>query len=152
METLLKRCDSELYKILVTEHEVPAQVFLLRWVRLLFLREFALADTIELWSHIFQDGFLSMNLVSGSMSDESGTVVLSGVDGVPCFLVKDTVVKASDSNGSFENFFSLGDYFAIAMMVFRIEFWFFKIVFSARCFVGHFSVELAIHQVVFRLS
>ncbi|CAD7924521.1 unnamed protein product [Amoebophrya sp. A25] len=59
METLLKKAEPELHRLLVETYCVPAQVFLLRWIRLLFCREFSVEDSLDLWAEIFQDSFLN---------------------------------------------------------------------------------------------
>ncbi|CAD7929225.1 unnamed protein product [Amoebophrya sp. A120] len=59
MEVLLKKVEPELHRLLVDTYAVPAQVFLLRWVRLLFCREFSVESTLDLWAEMFQDAFLN---------------------------------------------------------------------------------------------
>jgi len=56
MSDLLQKHDKELYRWLETKHQVP-QVFLLRWIRLLFCREFSLEQSLEIWTAIFDDAF-----------------------------------------------------------------------------------------------
>jgi hypothetical protein len=52
--TILKKLDSQLHSFLVNKGVEP-QIFMLRWLRLLFCREFSLDDTLALWTHIFVD-------------------------------------------------------------------------------------------------
>lgn len=52
--TILKKLDSDLHSFLV-RNGVEPQIFMLRWLRLLFCREFSLDDTLALWTHIFVD-------------------------------------------------------------------------------------------------
>ncbi|CAK0856589.1 unnamed protein product [Prorocentrum cordatum] len=51
---VLKQVDVQLHAYLV-EKGVEPQIFLLRWIRLLFCREFHVADTVALWTMIFAD-------------------------------------------------------------------------------------------------
>lgn len=53
-DTLLKIADHVLYDRL-RSLEIEPQVYLLRWLRLLFSREFGLEDTVFLWDAIFVD-------------------------------------------------------------------------------------------------
>jgi len=55
-EKQLKKSDRALQSHLV-ENDVAPQLFLLRWLRLLFAREFQLQDTVVLWSHLFADAY-----------------------------------------------------------------------------------------------
>mmetsp|Transcript_11203 Transcript_11203/g.19658 ORF Transcript_11203/g.19658 Transcript_11203/m.19658 type:complete len:681 (-) Transcript_11203:142-2184(-) len=52
--TLLKKLDIKLHTFLVDQGIEP-QIFMLRWLRLLFCREFHIDDTIPLWTLIFAD-------------------------------------------------------------------------------------------------
>lgn len=51
-ETILKTIDNDLYTIFV-EHGIEPQIFLIRWVRLLFSREFTFNRVLQLWDCIF---------------------------------------------------------------------------------------------------
>lgn len=52
--TLLKKLDVKLHSFLCDQGIEP-QIFMLRWLRLLFCREFHIDDTIPLWTLIFAD-------------------------------------------------------------------------------------------------
>jgi TBC1 domain family protein 5 len=52
---LIKRELPEIHKHLASIVEVSASLFLLRWTRLLFAREFHIEDVIKLWDIIFAD-------------------------------------------------------------------------------------------------
>ncbi|KAL5273000.1 TBC1D5 family protein [Megaselia abdita] len=54
-DNILKKEDQELYQFLM-KMEIPLQIFGIRWLRLLFGREFALMDLLVLWDAIFADG------------------------------------------------------------------------------------------------
>ncbi len=54
-EALLRRADPQLYAAL-TEKEVQPQLYLLRWLRLLFGREFHLSDSMLVWDALFAYG------------------------------------------------------------------------------------------------
>ncbi|EDL83026.1 similar to TBC1 domain family, member 5 (predicted) [Rattus norvegicus] len=58
---LLKKHDTELYMHL-NRLEIPPQIYGLRWVRLLFGREFPLQDLLVVWDALFADG-LHLSLV-----------------------------------------------------------------------------------------
>jgi len=53
-DTLVKTLDGDVHEHL-RRQEIEPQVFLLRWLRLLFCREFRLDDTMLLWDAIFSD-------------------------------------------------------------------------------------------------
>jgi len=55
-DVLLRTCDAQVHRCL-EQNSVPPQIFLLRWLRLLFCREFHLEDTLLLWDHLFIDAF-----------------------------------------------------------------------------------------------
>mmetsp|Transcript_66237 Transcript_66237/g.215537 ORF Transcript_66237/g.215537 Transcript_66237/m.215537 type:complete len:600 (-) Transcript_66237:85-1884(-) len=55
-DTVVKRSDLALHKHLL-KLEIEPQVFLLRWLRLLFCREFSLEDTLLLWDGFFADAY-----------------------------------------------------------------------------------------------
>ncbi|KEP62661.1 UNVERIFIED_CONTAM: TBC domain-containing protein [Hammondia hammondi] len=81
--SLLRKSDTALYDHLV-EMDVQPQLFLLRWLRLLFSREFHVQDTIFIWDAIFADAYLrngiaplSSNSNSSVNSTPSSTSVLS---------------------------------------------------------------------------
>ena len=54
-DTLLRRADPQLHGVLA-EKEVQPQLYLLRWLRLLFGREFHLADSMVVWDALFAYG------------------------------------------------------------------------------------------------
>lgn len=56
-ENVVQRFDSQIYHYL-QNHEIEPQLFLLRWIRLLFTREFHIDDTIKLWDYLIADGVL----------------------------------------------------------------------------------------------
>ncbi|XP_023369469.1 TBC1 domain family member 5 isoform X3 [Otolemur garnettii] len=60
-DNLLKKHDIELYMHL-NRLEIAPQIYGLRWVRLLFGREFPLQDLLVVWDALFADG-LSLSLV-----------------------------------------------------------------------------------------
>ncbi|PFH36908.1 TBC domain-containing protein [Besnoitia besnoiti] len=64
---LLRKTDSALYEHLV-EMDVQPQLFLLRWLRLLFSREFHVQDTILIWDAVFADAYLQNGATSSSAS------------------------------------------------------------------------------------
>ncbi|KAF0973034.1 hypothetical protein FDP41_008698 [Naegleria fowleri] len=69
---LLEKKDPELHRHL-TKMCIEPQIYLIRWVRLLFGREFHIDDAIILWDAIFSDcgGFRSESLMSPSDIDLS---------------------------------------------------------------------------------
>ena len=54
-EVYLRQADPELAEHL-TAIEIPPQVFLIRWIRLLFNREFSMDDVLDLWDKLFAEG------------------------------------------------------------------------------------------------
>ncbi|KAG2378606.1 hypothetical protein C9374_008245 [Naegleria lovaniensis] len=70
--TLLEKKDPDLHRHL-TKMCIEPQIYLIRWVRLLFGREFHIDDAIILWDAIFSDcgGFRSESLISASDIDLS---------------------------------------------------------------------------------
>ncbi|ELU02125.1 hypothetical protein CAPTEDRAFT_172782, partial [Capitella teleta] len=58
---LLRRVDNELYSHLITM-DIPPQIYGIRWVRLMFGREFPMQDLLMVWDAIFADG-VSFDLV-----------------------------------------------------------------------------------------
>ncbi|SOV19946.1 GTPase-activating protein, putative [Plasmodium sp. gorilla clade G2] len=54
---LLKNSDKLLYNHLISLSIEP-QIFLLRWIRLFYCREFPIDDTVILWDNIFADSYL----------------------------------------------------------------------------------------------
>jgi len=52
--TILKKLDGPLHSFLINKGVEP-QIFMLRWLRLMFCREFSVDDTLVLWTHIFVD-------------------------------------------------------------------------------------------------
>jgi len=57
-EGLLKRTDRQLYRHLV-DNDVQPTLYLLRWIRLLFAREFHIDDVMTIWDHLFATSKLS---------------------------------------------------------------------------------------------
>jgi hypothetical protein len=69
--------DYELYRHLHLMRVEP-QLFGLRWLRLLFSREFPIQDVLQLWDHIFREGFELVEWIAVAMlhhirQDCSGT-------------------------------------------------------------------------------
>lgn len=60
-DVLLKKIDAPVYRVLESNGVAP-QIFLLRWLRLLFCREFHLEDTLLLWDGLFADMFRTPGL------------------------------------------------------------------------------------------
>lgn len=54
-EQILKRFDDDLYNHLF-ELKIEPQIYGIRWLRLLFGREFAFEDLLVVWDSIFADG------------------------------------------------------------------------------------------------
>lgn len=52
-DVLLKHVDAAFSFQLTHEHEVHSVVYLVRWLRLLFLREFTLTQALSVWDVIF---------------------------------------------------------------------------------------------------
>lgn len=100
-DTLLKTMDKDLYTHLVS-NEIEPQIFLLRWMRLLFCREFKLEDTLILWDAIFADA------KKGGSSQCSLTYPSFGTDAVAESVYKESV-QAAES-------LPLVDYIAVAML------------------------------------
>ncbi|CAI7722149.1 GTPase-activating protein, putative [Plasmodium vivax] len=93
---LLKNLDKLLYNHLISLSIEP-QIFLLRWIRLFYCREFPIDDTVILWDNFFSDCFLT-NWEKGFPAEVSG----------------DTIEVAHMTS----NVFPLVDYFAISMILF----------------------------------
>ncbi|PHJ24408.1 tbc1 domain family member 5 [Cystoisospora suis] len=64
-DTLLRKTDSVLYAHL-KEIDIQPQLFLLRWLRLLFSREFHVQDTLLIWDALFADAYLQNPLNDAS--------------------------------------------------------------------------------------
>lgn len=60
-DVLLKTIDEPVHRILESNGVAP-QIFLLRWLRLLFCREFQLDETLVLWDGLFIDMFKAPGL------------------------------------------------------------------------------------------
>lgn len=56
--TILAKVDSQLHRHL-RDNSIEPQLFMLRWLRLLFCREFPLTETIALWTSILSDSQLA---------------------------------------------------------------------------------------------
>ena len=65
---LLAQKDARLHKHLVMNDVVP-NLFLLRWVRLLFAREFSISSTVEVWDGLFSHMVAGERLEFPSMVD-----------------------------------------------------------------------------------
>eukprot|EP00921_Rhytidocystis_pertsovi_P015010 GHVQ01024042.1.p1 GENE.GHVQ01024042.1~~GHVQ01024042.1.p1 ORF type:complete len:433 (+),score=72.24 GHVQ01024042.1:899-2197(+) len=67
---LLRNADPAVYNHL-TSMAVEPQLFLLRWIRLMFTREFHVDDILVIWDHIFADIYQrkSFSIPFGSTSD-----------------------------------------------------------------------------------
>jgi Rab-GTPase-TBC domain len=52
-DCVLPKYDKELHAFLVKKSTVPPTVFLLKWLRLLFLRDFEITEIFEIWDFIF---------------------------------------------------------------------------------------------------
>ncbi|CBZ54854.1 hypothetical protein NCLIV_052790 [Neospora caninum Liverpool] len=139
--SLLRKADSTLYEHLVGV-DIQPQLFLLRWLRLLFSREFHVQDTIFIWDAIFADAYLrnrasaaassspSVSSSSGSaIPSREGTDLLSsgraslasgasppgeGSSSGPSYVPERLGASASSR-------LPLTDYFALAMLVFVRE-------------------------------
>jgi len=67
---LLKRCDLLFNKMLkevdavlynhLRKIEIEPQLFLLRWIRLMFSREFHVDNTLQIWDSIFADSYVEI--------------------------------------------------------------------------------------------
>lgn len=53
-ETYLKEIDPILYNHLMNELQIEPQVYIIRWTRLLFAREFGFETLLEVWSSLFR--------------------------------------------------------------------------------------------------
>jgi len=76
--------DPEVYNLLVETYSIPPQVFLLRWVRLLFCREFKVEDTVELWSNLFQDACVNGETENFSLADYFALAMIRYYIGFGC--------------------------------------------------------------------
>ncbi|CAD2101351.1 GTPase-activating protein, putative [Plasmodium vinckei lentum] len=93
---LLKSLDKQLYNHLISLSIEP-QIFLLRWIRLFYCREFPIDDTIILWDFFFSDCY-AKNWKNGLEFDFKG----------------DTIEIAHMTS----DVFPLIDYFSISMVLF----------------------------------
>ncbi|CRH01192.1 GTPase-activating protein, putative [Plasmodium relictum] len=93
---LLKNSDKLLYNHLISLSIEP-QIFLLRWIRLFYCREFQIDDTIILWDNFFSDCYLK-NSENDFYFDFKG----------------DNIEIAHQTS----SVFPLVDYFAISMILF----------------------------------
>lgn len=93
---ILKNSDKVLYNHLISLSIEP-QIFLLRWVRLFYCREFQIEDVIILWDYFFSDCFLT-NFKNGMNFQFKG----------------DNIEIAHQTS----EVFPLVDYFAISMILF----------------------------------
>ncbi|KAI4836568.1 GTPase-activating protein [Plasmodium brasilianum] len=93
---LLKNSDKLLYNHLISLSIEP-QIFLLRWIRLFYCREFQIDDTVILWDNFFSDCYLK-NWENGFHFEFDGDII-------------EVAHRTS-------NVFPLVDYFAISMILF----------------------------------
>ncbi|GAW82354.1 hypothetical protein, conserved [Plasmodium gonderi] len=93
---LLKNLDKLMYNHLISLSIEP-QIFLLRWIRLFYCREFQIGDTVILWDNFFSDCYLK-NWKNGFISEFTG----------------DTIEVAH----TISDVFPMVDYFAISMILF----------------------------------
>ncbi|EUD69188.1 hypothetical protein C922_00051 [Plasmodium inui San Antonio 1] len=70
---LLKNLDKLLYNHLISLSIEP-QIFLLRWIRLFYCREFPIDDTVILWDNFFSDCYLT-NWENGFPAQVSGDII-----------------------------------------------------------------------------
>jgi len=95
---VLKTVDESVHRRL-QQHGIEPQLYLLRWLRLLFCREFQLEDTLHVWDAIFTDAFCN-----SARSSLDYSQVGSGA----------AVVRAEAASTALP----LVDYFAVAMIQF----------------------------------
>eukprot|EP00331_Platyophrya_macrostoma_P006413 CAMPEP_0176413074 /NCGR_PEP_ID=MMETSP0127-20121128/4493_1 /TAXON_ID=938130 /ORGANISM="Platyophrya macrostoma, Strain WH" /LENGTH=608 /DNA_ID=CAMNT_0017792807 /DNA_START=42 /DNA_END=1868 /DNA_ORIENTATION=+ len=69
---LLKAADESLWKTMNKVHDIQATSYLLRWLRLLFLREFPFHQVMQLWDAVFAEYSWRV-----SEEDESSTYTLA---------------------------------------------------------------------------
>lgn len=84
-----------MHKLLVETYAIPSQVFLLRWVRLLYCREFSLEATLELWTEVFLDGCINR---------------------APFASTADNCISFPLAEAEEDSFLNLGEYIAVAMI------------------------------------
>ena len=65
-EQIVRRQDYELYHHLVSM-EIAPQIYGIRWMRLLFGREFQMQDLLVVWDAIFADGFALCDYIFAAM-------------------------------------------------------------------------------------
>ncbi|CAG2103528.1 unnamed protein product [Medioppia subpectinata] len=65
-EQIVKRHDYELYNHLISM-EIAPQIYGIRWMRLLFGREFQMQDLLVVWDAVFADGFALCDYIFASM-------------------------------------------------------------------------------------
>ncbi len=65
-EQIVRRQDHELYNHLF-EMEIAPQIYGIRWMRLLFGREFQMQDLLVIWDAIFADGFALCDYIFAAM-------------------------------------------------------------------------------------
>ncbi|AMD22741.1 HHL029Wp [Eremothecium sinecaudum] len=63
-EPLLEHAFPQLHKLLLHRHCIDNSIWLIRWSRLLFLREFELSYTLQLWDHLFSFRYPLPDLVA----------------------------------------------------------------------------------------
>jgi len=113
--TLLMKVDSELAQHL-SALEVEPQLYALRWLRLLFAREFDMQDTLLLW-----DSLLTKGLKGHEHSDDKGGAMDEGITSSGPLLAKRVALRAqtfAQTNGDSKvgKVGNLACVFAVAMI------------------------------------
>lgn len=72
-EQILRRYDEKLY-IHLRDLKIYPQIYGIRWMRLLFIREFQMQDLLVIWDAIFADGFGLCDYIFAAM-----LVVIRGI-------------------------------------------------------------------------
>jgi hypothetical protein len=71
--SLLRRIDPQLHRHLV-EEEIEPQLYCMKWVRLIFGREFHMEDVLTLWDGIFSECLLAVKGAVAPMGGGAGIV------------------------------------------------------------------------------
>ncbi|CDJ40183.1 TBC1 domain family member 5 homolog B, related [Eimeria tenella] len=109
--SLLAKADPAVY-LHLEGLGVEPQLFLLRWLRLLFSREFHVEDTLLIWDALFSDSWLS--------TKQQATPASSPVAAPPAVAAKSTVPARTPQEfaTAASERLPLVDYFAVAMLKF----------------------------------
>lgn len=102
---ILKNSDKVLYNHLISLSIEP-QIFLLRWVRLFYCREFQIEDVIILWDYFFVDCYLATKKTQDMMKNDSSWS--------PFEFKGDNVEIAHKTS----DIFPLVDYFSLSMILY----------------------------------